>query len=40
VIKVAELEERAARLLERDDVAYIHMRSSTNNCYQFRIDRG
>lgn len=30
----------AAELLQRADVAYIHVRSATNNCYSCRIDRG
>ena len=31
---------RAHQLLQRDDIAYLHMRSARNNCYQVRIDRG
>lgn len=27
------------RILARADVAYVHVRSSRNNCYQLRIDR-
>ncbi|MCB1386040.1 MAG: DUF1203 domain-containing protein [Nitratireductor sp.] len=34
------LEERAAAMLGRADVAYLHMRSSRFNCYQCRIERG
>ena len=30
----------AAELLERPDIAYVHIRSARNNCYQCRIDRG
>jgi hypothetical protein len=30
---------RATTLLERDDIAYIHVRSARNNCYQCRIER-
>ncbi len=30
----------AAELLDRADIAYVHVRSSTNNCFAFRIDRG
>ena len=30
--------EIAARLL-RDDVAFVHVRSSTNNCFQARVER-
>ena len=30
---------RAHELLARDDIAYVHMRSARNNCYQLRIER-
>jgi hypothetical protein len=30
---------RAHELLQRADIAYVHMRSARNNCYQVRIDR-
>ncbi|MCJ7996634.1 DUF1203 domain-containing protein [Rhizobium cremeum] len=30
---------RAAELLARPDIAYVHVRSARNNCYQCRIDR-
>ena len=33
------IEEEAAAILARDDVAYVHMRSATNNCFTLRIDR-
>lgn len=39
VIRTEETAEIAARLLERPDVAYLHLRSASNNCFQFRIDR-
>ncbi len=29
----------AEAILERPDVAYVHMRSATNNCFTLRIDR-
>lgn len=29
----------AERVFARDDVRYLHLRSSTNNCYQLRIER-
>ena len=29
----------ADRMLARADVGYVHLRSSTNNCYQLRIER-
>lgn len=40
VVPVAGIEERAAALLSRQDVAYVHMRSARNNCFQCRIERG
>ena len=30
---------RAHEIFEREDVAYVHMRSARNNCYQLRIER-
>lgn len=30
---------RAHELLQREDVAYLHLRSARNNCYQCRIER-
>ncbi len=29
----------AAKIFERDDVRYVHVRSSLNNCFSCRIDR-
>jgi hypothetical protein len=40
VVRTPDLHERARELLARDDIAYLHVRSARNNCYQFRIDRG
>ncbi|MCM2293679.1 DUF1203 domain-containing protein [Allorhizobium sp. BGMRC 0089] len=31
--------DRASALLERTEIAYVHVRSARNNCYQCRIDR-
>lgn len=31
---------RAEALLAEDRVAYVHVRSARNNCYQCRVDRG
>lgn len=39
VIPTHKICGRAHELFERDDVAYIHMRSARNNCYQLRIER-
>ena len=30
---------RAKELFAREDIAYVHVRSARNNCYQCRIDR-
>jgi hypothetical protein len=40
VVPTGEIEAKAAELLAREDVAYLHMRSARNNCYQLRIERG
>ena len=34
-----EIEDRARLLLAREDIAYVHVRSARNNCFQCRIDR-
>lgn len=39
VTQSAKIQKVAATLFEREDVAYVHVRSSQNNCYQVRIDR-
>ena len=39
VVPTPELVEQAKRILSRADVAYVHVRSARNNCYQCRIDR-
>lgn len=39
VIPTPGIAERAEALLAREDVAYVHVRSARNNCYQVRIDR-
>lgn len=38
VTATGEIVSRARHLLERTDVAYVHVRSARNNCYQCRID--
>lgn len=38
VTAVDDIEKCATELLSRDDVAYVHVRSARNNCYQCRID--
>jgi hypothetical protein len=39
VTPIEEITTRAHGLLSRDDIAYVHVRSARNNCYQCRIDR-
>jgi len=39
VTPTGEIAARAQTLFARDDIAYIHVRSARNNCYQCRIDR-
>ncbi len=39
VVAPEEITAYAADLLTRPAVAYLHVRSSTNNCFAFRIDR-
>jgi uncharacterized protein DUF1203 len=39
VVEAGTLANRAVDIFENPDVAYIHIRSSRNNCYQARIDR-
>lgn len=39
VVANADIPDYAASLLARDDVAYLHIRSARNNCFQCRIER-
>ena len=39
VVPTPDIAARAAELLEREEIAYLHMRSARNNCYQCRIER-
>ena len=38
VVPTAKIAGRAEALLARNDIAYVHVRSASNNCYQCRID--
>ncbi|NNG05761.1 MAG: DUF1203 domain-containing protein [Inquilinus sp.] len=40
IVPTAELTARAEALLARPEIAYLHLRSASNNCYQCRIERG
>jgi hypothetical protein len=39
VVPVADIGARATELLQRAEIAYVHVRSARNNCYQCRIER-
>ncbi len=39
VVPTAQIATYATQLLERDAVAFIHVRSASNNCFQCRIER-
>lgn len=40
VVAPAEIETAAAKIFADSKIAYIHVRSANNNCFQFRIERG
>lgn len=40
VIPTGEIAPLARHLFQRPEIAYIHLRSASNNCYQCRIERG
>ena len=40
VVPTDRLADAASALLDRPDIAYLHLRSASNNCYQCRIERG
>ena len=40
VVSPAAIEASAAGIFEDPKIAYIHVRSASNNCFQFRIERG
>lgn len=39
VVATRRIEARAAELLDSEDIAYVHVRSARNNCYQLSIER-
>lgn len=39
VVGTEDIRKTAAEILSRDDIAYLHMRSSNYNCYHCRIER-
>jgi len=40
VVPTETMAEEASRLLAKPEIAYVHVRSASNNCYQCRIERG
>ena len=40
VIPTQDIEATARKILEDPRIAYLHLRSASNNCYQCRIERG
>lgn len=40
IVATDQLNDTAAALLQRPDVAYAHLRSASNNCFQCRVDAG
>jgi len=39
IVETADIASAAAAMFEDQRIAYIHVRSASNNCYQCRIDR-
>jgi hypothetical protein len=39
IVTTADMSARLDAVLDDPDVAYIHIRSARNNCYQVRVDR-
>ena len=39
VVPTASIPEIAAGMMRNERIAYVHVRSASNNCYQCRIDR-
>lgn len=39
IVKREDIEAYAQQILQREDIAYLHVRSARNNCYQLRVER-
>ncbi len=39
IVEPGDMAAAANKILERPDIAYVHVRSALNNCYQLRIER-
>lgn len=40
VVPMEEAEAAMGKIFENEGVAYVHMRSASNNCFQVRVERG
>lgn len=40
VVPTPGIIDRCAALLSRDDIAFVHVRSASNNCFHVRVERG
>lgn len=40
VVASGHVDHAVRELLENSDIAYVHLRSASNNCYQCRVERG
>ncbi|SIS79254.1 DUF1203 domain-containing protein [Paracoccus saliphilus] len=40
VTPTGEIEDRCKELFARDEIAFIHIRSASNNCFHCRVERG
>ena len=38
IVESVKVAKAASRILDRDDVTYVHVRSALNNCFTCRID--
>ena len=39
IVATADLAEECAAVIQGLDIAYVHLRSASNNCYQCRVER-
>ena len=40
VVPTGQIEARCRELFTRDEIAFIHIRSASNNCFHCRVERG
>ena len=39
IVATTDLAEECAAVIQEPDIAYVHLRSASNNCYQCRVER-